>query len=183
METDAEIMRRYRRGDVRAFEEIYRRHGARLFGFLLRLARCRDRARDVFQETFLRVHRARAAYDPSRRFDAWLYTLALNAWRDSLRREALRRVAPLDEAREYAAAVRPEIRLDVERALAALPEESRLAVLLCKHGGLTYDEAAAALGTTEGAVRMRLCRALQALRAALVGDAPEGIEERPAADA
>ncbi len=187
METDERLMLRFQGGDVRAFEELVRRHRTPLFSFLLRLTGDRGRAEDLCQETFLRVVRAAAGWEKRAAFRSWLYAVARNQAVDAARRQALRRTEPLDDPARAAepsddpapdrgaeaALLRPKL----EAALAALPLEQREVFLLREHAGLRFHEIAEATGVPENTVKSRMRYALEALRARLealgVGPEPE----------
>lgn len=145
-------------------------------------------ADDLTQETFLRVHRARGAFAAGAAAVPWILAIARNALRDSARRAQarprLRANAPEDDAPAGEAA--PDDRGDevlaaremmgiVERTLAAMPPLHREAFVLLRFEGLSVSEAAAVLGATEGAVKVRAFRAYEALREAL--GAPGGRQQ------
>jgi RNA polymerase sigma-70 factor (ECF subfamily) len=146
-----------------------------LYSTALRLSGRAEDAMDIVQETFLRAfrtfHNFRAGTNPK----AWLFTIlrsvTANRHRDDQRRP---RLVPLDDLDErfaaQAASGSPMLELDmgeVEGALATLPEEFRLAVLLVDVEELTYEEAADVLGCPVGTVRSRLARARRGLAVAL----------------
>jgi RNA polymerase sigma-70 factor (ECF subfamily) len=87
--TDDELMASTSAGDQRAFAELYQRHRRRAFSFLLHLTGTRPTAEDLLQEAFLRIWRARASYQPSGEFRAWLFTIARRLAVDRFRREGV----------------------------------------------------------------------------------------------
>ncbi len=93
--TDEELVGLYRRGDHAALELLIRRHHDDLLRFLVRLVGDRASAEDVFQEAFLQIHHSADAFDTSRRFKPWLFTIAANKARDLLRRNQRRRALDL----------------------------------------------------------------------------------------
>ena len=125
-------MLRFQAGDVRAFEELVRRHRTPIFSFLLRLTGDRGRAEDLCQETFLRAVRAAERWEPRALFRTWLYAVARNQAFDEARRQAFRRTEPLDDPARAAqpsedpgpdrAAEAALLRPKLEAALAALPD-------------------------------------------------------------
>jgi RNA polymerase sigma-70 factor (ECF subfamily) len=174
------VMDRYAQGDDAAFDELYRLASPRVRGFLVRLCGDVALADDLTQETFLRVHRARGAFAAGAAAVPWILAIARNALRDSARRAQarpkLRANAPDDESPTGESA--PDDRGDevlaaremldvVERTLAAMPPLHREAFVLLRFEGLSVNEAAAVLGATEGAVKVRAFRAYEALREAL----------------
>jgi RNA polymerase sigma-70 factor (ECF subfamily) len=190
LESDEQLMLRFQGGDVRAFEELVRRHRTPVFSFLLRLTGDRGRAEDLCQETFLRIVRASAAWERRAAFRTWLFSVARNQAVDEARRQAFRRAEPLDgaaraapvsedvppDARADAALLRPKL----EAALASLPEEQREVFLLREHAGLRFHEIAEVTGVPENTVKSRMRYALEALRERL---AALGIVPDPASPA
>lgn len=175
-------MERYARGDESAFGEVYDAIAPRLYAFLLRQTRSEARAKDVLQQTMLKIHLARGSFAPGAAVLPWAYAIARRLWIDSTRRGRREVLVEADERgtderdAPDAAVYSAEIAARVRRELAKLPESQRVAFQLVKEEELTIAEAAAVLGTTEAAVKLRAHRAYQALRAAL-GDVFEWKEE------
>lgn len=94
--TDEKLLGQYIAGDVAAFELLVRRHAQEVHQFAARITSDSVAAEDVVQETFLQVHSAAKSFDPARRFKPWLFTIAANKARDSLRRKGRRREVPVD---------------------------------------------------------------------------------------
>jgi RNA polymerase sigma-70 factor (ECF subfamily) len=176
------VMDRYAQGDDAAFDELYRLAAPRVRGFLVRLSGDMALADDLTQETLLRVHRARGAFAPGAAAVPWILAIARNALRDNARRAQARpqlranaadeetptgEAAPDDRGDEVLAA-RETLDI-VERTLAVMPPLHREAFVLLRFEGLSVNEAAAVLGATEGAVKVRAFRAYEALREALGG--------------
>jgi RNA polymerase sigma-70 factor (ECF subfamily) len=185
LESDERLMLRFQAGEVRAFEELVRRHRTPVFSFLLRLTGDRGRAEDLCQETFQRLVRAAGAWQPRALLRTWLYQVARNQAVDEARRQAFRRAEPLDDpARAAEASPDPGpdaaaegslLRPKLEAALAALPPEQREVFLLREHAGLRFAEIAEVTGVPENTVKSRMRYALEALRARLeaLGVAPD----------
>ncbi len=126
-----------------------------------------DRRDDVLQEALVAAWRHRSRFDPDRgTAQAWLLALTANHAKKALR--ATRRHAPLDDA--SATPESPSTRIDVERAIRALPRRQRLAVELCYFLGLPLGEAAAVMGCAEGTVKSTLASARSSLRSRLGED-------------
>jgi RNA polymerase sigma-70 factor, ECF subfamily len=171
MPSDEELMRRVAAGDAQAFEALCRRHERSLHGFLWRHLGGRD-VDDVLQETWLRVVRSAARFDPRRRFTTWLFQIAVNLCRDWHRSPppephdpaTLDGTAPDGIARRDAA-------IDASRLLAALPEAQRAAVLLRYYHDLPEEEVAAILDCPRGTVKSRLHHAMATLQSLAKADA------------
>jgi RNA polymerase sigma-70 factor (ECF subfamily) len=174
----AALMERYCDGDASAFRALYALAAPRLLGYLVCLTRDRVLAEELLQQTFIKLHNARASYlrgaDPL----PWLYTIAHRVCLDELRRTKRSRVKlvrgdaqlPEPAATLQGAAEgneRPyddETIADVLEALEKLPEIHRVAVVLTKIQGKSTAEAAEILGTTAAAVKLRAHRGYVMLR-------------------
>ncbi len=179
-------MGRFAAGDDAALAQVYDLAAPALFAFLMRLTRDRSRAEDLTHDVFVKLHHARHLYRPGAEVLPWAYTIARNLFLDSTRsgrREVLAsndderpsdpgRVAPDVPADELLAA--SQLADHIEKTLATLPEAQATAFRLIKQENLSIAEAAAVLGTTEAAVKLRAHRAYEALRRALgdTWDAP-----------
>lgn len=169
--TDEALLLAWRdRGDRAAFEALFRRYAPRLEGYFLRSLGRPQVAKDLTQQTFLHLHRARADFSAGRPVRPWIYTIAANVKRMYARTRGRRPEAPYDpEVHEQitpAGASTPEQRA-VRRALAQLPDGQREVVLLHWYEGLTFPEVAAAVGASTSAVKVRAHRAYKRLRAVL----------------
>lgn len=194
MESDERLMLRFQAGDVRAFEELVRRHRTPVFSFLLRLTGDRGRAEDLCQDAFLRVVKGVGGWEPRATFRTWIFAMARNLAVDEARRQAFRRAEPLDDpARDAGPSDAPGpdhaaegalLRPRLEAALAALPAEQREVFLLREHAGLRFAEIAEVTGVPENTVKSRMRYALEALRARLealgIGPGAEGAGARSA---
>jgi RNA polymerase sigma-70 factor, ECF subfamily len=174
-----QLMLRVQGGDAFAFEQLMKRYHGRLVRILRHVAGSDDSAEDLAQDVFLRVFRARASYQPTAKFSTWLFhiahNVASNALRDRKRRKEVQILAPtgshsgimtLDQMAMASTGVMPVRRLDkVERAemvrlaVDALNERQRMALLLCKFEGLSYQEIAEAMELSVQAVKSLLSRA------------------------
>jgi RNA polymerase sigma-70 factor (ECF subfamily) len=163
-------MERVQAGDEGALAELLDRYRAPLFGFLARRIGDAVSAEDLFQETWLRVVRARARYDPQRRFSTWLFQIANNLCRDLFRRrgsenrarEAMRAVADTG-SRQRASSVL-DARLDVAGRLARLPDRLRAVIVLRYFHQMQEREIAEVVGIRPGTVKSRLHSAVKMLR-------------------
>ena len=170
---DEQLMLAYRDGDAAAFENLYTRHRARLYRFVLRSVKSRAIGEELFQEIWMRVIEARARYTPQARFTTWLYTIAHNHLVDHWRKRGLTLVSLEGDETPGASpdpADHAEARESLARfaaALEALPPLQREAFLLHEEGGLSVTEIAAATGTHEEAAKSRLRYAMAKLKAAI----------------
>lgn len=150
------------RGDAVALETLYRRWERPLYQFLARHTGGRD-VDDLHQETWLRIVRASARFDPARRFSTWLFQIALNLCRDWLRRPPPEPIDPASIPAEAAERPDQDAALDVRRLLLALPDEQRAAVVLRYYHDLPEDEVAVILDVPRGTVKSRLHTAVRRL--------------------
>jgi RNA polymerase sigma-70 factor (ECF subfamily) len=168
--------------DERALEMLYDRHGDYVYTVCLRMVGDVQLAEDLSQEVFLRLWRRPDLFDVSRgRFLTWLLSVARNRAIDerrsrgrrfrfetppSVNAEEMLELAPTDEVRDTA--VVSEERVIVQRALATLPPEQRLAIQLAYFGGYTQQEIAQGLHQPLGTVKTRIRLGLQKLRTLLM---------------
>ena len=170
---DEQLMLAYRGGDAGAFETLYARHRARLFSFILRSVKSRASAEELYQEIWMRVIEARAAYKATARFTTWLYTIAHNRMVDHWRRAGLATVSlesddiPAGDPGPQRHAEAREALARFAAALESLPPVQREAFLLHQEAGLTVPVIAAATGSNEEAAKSRLRYAMAKLRAAV----------------
>ena len=185
---DLELARRCREGDAAAFETLYRAHSGRLFGLLTRMTGSAHDAEDLLQDVFVHAHRKLASFRGESSLGTWLYRLAVNQCLDHLRGKQsrmARATASLDEdeAPEPAAPApalpAPIARIDLERAIAQLPEGCRAAFVLHDVEGLDHREVGAALGISEGTSKSQVHKARMKLRVLLrgLGAVPRGALE------
>lgn len=184
MEPDTQLMLRVKEGDSCSFELLLEKHRRPVINYLYRMIQNKAVAEELAQEVFLRVYRARDRYEPTAKFTTWLYRittyLALNFLRDgrherysvSLDGDEQNGQRPLDLAdrrenreEELVAGDRLEA---VRRAIAALPEKQRAAVIMHKYQELDYTQIAGALGCSVSAVKSLLFRAYETLRGRLL---------------
>jgi RNA polymerase sigma-70 factor (ECF subfamily) len=181
-----ELMQRYQAGDAAAFRELYALVAPKMLGYLSKLSKSRAVADDLLQQTFLKIHRARAAYVVGADPIPWFYSIAHRTFIDEARRvqRAVVRSAG-DDVPEVPAGITgstaanteepvdPELAKAAVAALATLPLQQREAVVLTKLEGKSVAEAAAIAGTTVGAMKVRAHRGYEALRRLLGGKAKE----------
>jgi RNA polymerase sigma-70 factor, ECF subfamily len=173
-----ELMKRYADGDADVFERLYRSMESQLYRYCLHLGGGRPEADDLFQETFLRVHRARGTFAGGNPL-CWAFAIARSVKHDRMRHrrsraEELGRVRDAVEAHVGVAAGDPEsaargrdLVAVVAVVLERISERNRSAYVLIQQQGLSIKAAAAILGTTTDTVKQRAHRACIQLRAAL----------------
>jgi len=162
------------------WDEVVRQHAPRVYRLAYRLAGNPQDAEDLTQETFVRVFRSLASYQPGT-FEGWLHRITTNLFLDMVRRRQRIRFdsLPDDSERLPGRERSPEqvyadshLDPDIQRALDALHPDFRVAVVLCDIEGLSYEEIAITLGIKLGTVRSRIHRGRLQLREALRHRAP-----------
>lgn len=186
---DEMLLRRYQEGDASAFAPLMRRHLAGIYHFIARHTSA-SVAEDMTQEVFLRVVERAGDFKHESRFTTWLYMIARNLCVDTLRKQAHRNHASLDDPGEEGVPLRDqlsdehpqmtgervaqshEIAERIQAALRALPEEQREVFLLREIANLPFQEIAKVTGAPENTVKSRMRYALERLQESL-GDYKE----------
>jgi RNA polymerase sigma-70 factor (ECF subfamily) len=178
------LMERYAHGDDTVFDQLYREMAPRIYRFCRRLAGGPADTDDCFQETFLKIHRARATYASGANPLHWAFAVARSVyltraryWRrrpeqlggseDVARSDELH---PTEPFTPEAASIAEDLLNVTVSELDRMSEPHRVAYILMKEEGLSAKEAAAVLGTSEDSVRQRVHRACARIRHALAGD-------------
>ena len=179
-ESDEALMARYAGDEEAVLETLIRRHGSALLGYLMRMTGQREQAEDLFQETFLRVHRKAHTFKGSGGFKSWLYAIATRAALDLFRRQGRRPrlLSPEGETEAQTPAIEriPDSRSlpseqaeqsdraeQVRGAVMTLPPRQRTALNLAFFEDLTYPQVAAIMGCSVGTIKTQMSRALRAL--------------------
>jgi RNA polymerase sigma factor (sigma-70 family) len=178
---DSQLMGRVREGEVALLGELFERHHQRLFHFFLRLARSRSAAEDLVQEVFVRMLKYRHTFRADSEFVPWMFTLARNAATD-LYRARPKELPESEDTPEPEADLphpiegleRAEQARKLQRALARLAPERREILVLARFSELKYERIAEMLGISEGAVKVRVHRALKELKEAFHADFAPG---------
>ena len=169
--SDSALVAAARKGDMKAFERLYRLHSGKVMGLCLRMTRRRDAAEDCVQQTFIRAWRSLAAFEGRSAFGTWLHRIAVNEVLTHERNHGTRAESdddavadaqdtPVESNRDYDAG---EV-MDVERALATLPPGSRHVVVLQTVYGYSHEEVAEMLGIAVGTCKAQLHRGRRLLR-------------------
>ena len=162
--SDRDLLQLHVDGDHEAFAELFRRHKDRMWAVALRTVRDPELAADGVQDGFIAAFRRADSYRGDAAVTTWLHRIVVNACLDRLRRRR-----PTAELPEYELADRhddhasTEVRLDIEEALARLPEGQRAALVLVDMHAVPVAEAAEILGVAEGTIKSRCARGRAAL--------------------
>lgn len=165
-----EELEQFRTGNEAAFEALFRRHQRAVYGWILRIIRDPGAAEDLTIETFFRIHRAHARFDPARGFEPWARRIATHAALDWMRAQRPESAMPdeffasVPSPQAADPALTAEIRRSVALALGRLPPKLRVAALLAVVEERPHQEIAGALGITRAAVKLRVFRAMRRLR-------------------
>lgn len=186
MDADAQLMLDFQRGDRKAFEALFRRHGRAMVNFAYKYVQDRAAAEELAQDIFCKVFEAAPGYRPDAKFTTWLYRIATNHCLNEVRKgrydifevslerggrdadgEAVGIELPDHGPSPEAGAAQREFERALADGLAALPENQRLAMALLVDGGQSYDDIAGAMKTSVSAVKSLLVRARTTLKARL----------------
>lgn len=179
LDPDVRLMLQVREGSAAAFEALVEKHQKRLVMVLEHLVSDRTQAEDLAQDVFLRVYRARERYVPTAKFSTWLYTITHNVASNSIRKSSRRKeinlvaspsgsmpVRPLDTMAKDKSNLMPtrladqkEMEKVIRDAIQSLGPRQRMAMLLSKYEGMSYNEIAESMELTTQAVKSLLSRA------------------------
>jgi RNA polymerase sigma-70 factor, ECF subfamily len=185
---DEELFKLYTSGNPDGFRILMERYEPRIRGFLRKRLNDDERVRDLTQDTFLRIHRARANYDPTKKFSTWIHTIANNLLKNEFRNRSRRRETSFTDLRPRSAisdgtprpvefpakgtdpehdAYRSELREAIGEAISAMEDHHRVPFVMREVQDLSYEEIAEKMGIPVGTVKSRLNRARSAFRALL----------------
>lgn len=168
--TDAELLAQHVAGDRAAFGLLVERHRDRLWAVAVRTLGDREEAADALQDALVSAFRAAHTFQGRSAVTTWLHRIVVNACLDRARRAATRRTGSLDENPQQldtlvgaaestdTLVVRQEVRRELAAALASLPAEQRVALVLVDMQGYPVAEAAEVLGVPVGTVKSRCAR-------------------------
>lgn len=185
-EESVRLMLRVKEGDIRAFERLVELHQGMVIGTATRMLGNVDDAHDIAQQLFLRIWKSAPRYEPTAKFTTWMFTILRNLVFNETRRRGRRKEVALETdpnsddtpQRQYIDATSPapdqhvqhdELELALEKAIAALPEKQRLAVVLRRHEEMPYEQICKILKMSLPALKSLLFRARVELRKHLAG--------------
>ena len=175
------LIKRASRGDADAFEQLLSGQETRMYAVALRMCGNREDAQDCVQEAMIRVYRALNSFKGQSSFSTWVYRVTMNSCLDELRKRKSRAATSLDamidngfapsddEHTPERRALQSEQKRVLEKAIAALPEDMRAAIVLRDIQGCSYDEIATILDTNVGTIKSRISRGREKLRGVLSG--------------
>ena len=181
---DAQLIEKFREGDIDAFNLLVRRWEKNVFNFVLRYMGDREESKDVCQQTFVRTYRKLNRLKEPEKFSTWLYQIAINICRDELKKRHRRKTYSLQQLEDksngfenHLSKLGPGDRTHPEnevyqndlaqllnRALQTIPEEQRLVIIMKEYQGLKFTEIADVLKTPVNTVKSRMYYGLRALR-------------------
>lgn len=185
------LMLRVKEGDVKAFEKLVELHQNAIIGTCARMLNNVDDAHDIAQQVFIRVWRSAPRYEPTAKFTTWLFTITRNLVFNETRRRSRRKEVSIEQENEddppkhYADQSVPgadenlakaEFHDALDKAIAALPEKQRMAVILRGRKDLPYEEICAILKMSLPALKSLLFRARNDLRKHLANFLGEDVE-------
>lgn len=177
--TDTKLVKRVQKGDKGAFDVLVLKYQQKIVNLVMRYVRDPEQAMDITQEAFIKAYRALPRFRGDSAFYTWLYRIAVNTAKNYLaaqRRRPMDIELDLQDPEQYDLHARlketdtpegvtmgQELRAAVERAIAALPEDLRTAIILRELDGMSYEEIAQTMECPVGTVRSRIFRARDAI--------------------
>ncbi len=178
---DVDLMRRVREGDLRAFEELVEIHQRSVIGTVAKMLGSPTEAEDIAQQVFVRIWKSASRYEPQAKFTTWLFTITRNLVFNEVRRRQRKPTVSVQEREETTRRIvedthgsspdeevlHAELEAAVDRAIEALPEKQRLAVILRRYEDMPYEEIGKILSMSVPAVKSLLFRARTELKQSL----------------
>jgi RNA polymerase sigma-70 factor (ECF subfamily) len=170
---EVDLVRKAQAGEAAAFERLYELHVRRMYALCLRMVTDHRRAEELTQDIFVRAWEAIASFKFQSAFGTWLHRLGTNVVLGHIRTEKRRegKVSSTADLEAFETGVRqamPETKLDLERAIASLPDGAREVLVLHDIEGYRYREIAKMTEIAEGTVKSQLNRARRLVREALL---------------
>jgi RNA polymerase sigma-70 factor, ECF subfamily len=197
LDPDAALMLRVKQGDTSAFTGLVDKYKQPVMNLVFRMLRDASEAEDLAQNVFVQVHRSASRYEVSSKFSTWLFTIARNLCLNEIRRRSRHPTESLhafpseheDQAeRQFEdkktfsppeSLLQVELADKIEEALATLPENQRIALLLCRQDELSYDDIAEVLGCSLSATKSLIHRGRETLKARLKPYLRTGVWHEP----
>jgi RNA polymerase sigma-70 factor (ECF subfamily) len=182
LDPDAALMLRVKQGDGGAFVELVDRYKQPVMNLVYRMLRDATEAEDVAQNVFVQVYKSAARYQVSSKFSTWLFTIARNLCLNEIRRRSRHPTDSMDATHPDQedqpqhqfedkktflptdSLLHGELEEKIGQALAELPENQRMAILLCRQDELSYDEIAEVLGCSLSATKSLIHRGRETLK-------------------
>ena len=177
--SDKKLVKRVQKGDKGAFDLLVLKYQHKIINLVMRYVRDPELAQDITQEAFIKAYRALPRFRGDSAFYTWMYRIAVNTAKNHLaaqRRRPMNVELDLQDPEQYdlhaklketdtpeGVALSNELRESVERAIAALPEDLRTAIILRELEGMSYEEIAQTMECPVGTVRSRIFRARDAI--------------------
>jgi len=171
LDPDVELMLKFTKGDISAFEQILKKYKDIVINFAYRFVQNYPEAEDIAQEVFLRIHNSARSYKPQAKFSTWVYKITANLSLNYLRSRKHLPTVFLDETLEIPEQItaekdfeKKELTKKVKEALNSLPENQRLAIILKKYENFSYEEIGKIIGCSISAVDSLIQRAKKNLK-------------------
>lgn len=161
-----DVVRRAQQGDVDAFEALYRTHAPAIYALCRRMIGDEGEARDLVQDVFVRTWQRLPSFRGQSALGTWIHRLAVNVVLEQMRsakRDMSRFIEDADHDELPARLASPDVRLDLDAAVAQLPTGARTVFVLHDVHGYSHDEIAQMTGIAAGTARAQLFRARRAL--------------------
>ena len=194
---DAALMLLVKQGDTGAFAQLVDKYKKPIMNLAFRMLRDLTEAEDLAQNVFIQIHKSAARYEVSSKFSTWLFTIARNLCLNEIRRRSRHPAESMDaphpeqedqprhqleDKRTFSppdTLLQGELEQKVEEALAGLPDNQRMAILLCRQDELSYEEIAAVLGCSLSATKSLIHRGRETLKQKLKPYLRTGIWSNP----
>jgi RNA polymerase sigma-70 factor (ECF subfamily) len=182
LDPDAALMLRVKRGDTAAFAGLVEKYKQPIINLCWRTLGDATEAEDLAQNAFVQAYKSAARYEPSAKFSTWLFTIARNLCLNEIRRRSRHPAGSLDQTYEDSddqpmhqvedrrvtappdQLLRGELEQKVEEAILSLPENQRMALLLCRQDELSYEEMAKVLDCSVSAVKSLIHRGRETIK-------------------
>lgn len=162
--SDEELMENYQMGNTAAFDILFHRHSARVFGFLFQRLSKKKEADDLLQEAFFKLHRSKHQYNSTLPFAPWLFSITRSVLLDYAKKKNLEDPVDTQELDRVPSMKYEPVESDLGEVLAVLPQAQRQAIQLRVYNEETFEEIAARLSTSPENARQLFSRGLKKLR-------------------